>query len=432
MNAFSFIAVLNNYVILISSFCRSDQIKGRAAYLFSMSDLQDTCHPLKKGVCGDKRHYCNVLCVQVKFQPLSSFILGNATSSQQQGYWVKQLSKFLSFWNNFVAKQRCYSFTVTIELSSLLSHLSLICNVPSKICNSLRICREATCYVAPIPSVYRMKCGSCEGTAWGRMDWTFPGDHHPWGFPSPGLSMSLCNCNNFLKCGRRERWGGTQVSLPLCRDWIRQDYGESVLIQAPNILATLGWMENKGLSFHSRNSHSIWVIEKFWFWSISWWGLGTKTRQMSDTWREGNFFAHSFLKSSWLVWRNVWRVHGWAHVLSPVLAFVGRRKHLLLSCLTESLHSGMGRWVEWCCFFFFFCAYKLSCAAIFWESIWLRAKKLGRVPINRTRSLMVLYSCIKKLMFLKFWCLVVFCLFFFFLSASPLWGDKLAEEIFWR
>lgn len=120
MNTFSFITVLNNHVILISSYCRGDQIKGRAAYLFSMSDLQDACYLLKKDVCGDKRHYCDVLCVQVKFQPLSTFILGNATSSQQQGYWVKQLSKFLSFWNNFVAKQRWHSFTLTIELSSLL------------------------------------------------------------------------------------------------------------------------------------------------------------------------------------------------------------------------------------------------------------------------------------------------------------------------
>lgn len=77
-------------------------------------------------------------------------------------------------------------------------------------------------------------------------------------------------------------------------------------VQAPNILATQGWMENKGLSFHSRSSCPIWAIEKFWFWSISRWGSGTKTRQMSDTWREGNFFAHSFLKSRWLFRRNVY------------------------------------------------------------------------------------------------------------------------------
>lgn len=48
VSAFSFITVLNNGVILLFSFCRGDQIKGRAAYFFSMSDLQDAYHLLKK------------------------------------------------------------------------------------------------------------------------------------------------------------------------------------------------------------------------------------------------------------------------------------------------------------------------------------------------------------------------------------------------
>ena len=87
MNAFSFISVLNNYVILLVSFCRGDQIKGRAAYLFSMSDLQDACHLLKKDVCGDGRHYCNVLCVQVEFQPiLTSFqVMQRVANSKVDG-----------------------------------------------------------------------------------------------------------------------------------------------------------------------------------------------------------------------------------------------------------------------------------------------------------------------------------------------------------
>lgn len=217
------------------------------------------------------------------------------------------MSQFLSFWNNFVAKQRWHSFTLTIKLSSLLLIFCLICNVPSKICNLLRICRDINCCVALISSVYRMKCGLCEGAAWGRTDWTSPGDPHTWGLPSPGLSTWLCNCNNFPKYGRREKWGGNEASLPLCRDWIRQNYEESVLIQAPNlwVLGALGWMENEGLFFHSRNSYPIWVIEMFWFWSISRWRLGTKTRRMSDTWRDGNCFTHSFLKTRWLVRRNI-------------------------------------------------------------------------------------------------------------------------------
>lgn len=88
MNAFSFMTVLNNYVILVFSFCRCDQIKGRAFYLFFTSDHQDACYLGKKDICGNGRHCCNVLCVQVKFHPISTFIPGNATSSQQQGLWV--------------------------------------------------------------------------------------------------------------------------------------------------------------------------------------------------------------------------------------------------------------------------------------------------------------------------------------------------------
>lgn len=84
MSAFSFITVLNNRLILLFSFCRGDQIKGRAAYFFCMSDLQDACHLLKNDICGNGRHYCAVLCVQVKFQLISIFIAGNATSSQHQ------------------------------------------------------------------------------------------------------------------------------------------------------------------------------------------------------------------------------------------------------------------------------------------------------------------------------------------------------------
>lgn len=73
--------------------------------------------------------------------------------------------------------------------------------------------------------------------------------------------------------------------------------------------------------------------------------------------------------------------------------------------------------------FFFHRAYKLSWAVIFWDSIWLRAKKLGRVLINRTRFLSVLYSCIKehKIRY-----------YFFFISAFLLWADNLVEEILWR
>lgn len=50
---------------------------------------------------------------------------------------------------------------------NLLSIFWLICNAPSKICNSLRICREVACSVALIPSVYEIKHGLCEGIALG-------------------------------------------------------------------------------------------------------------------------------------------------------------------------------------------------------------------------------------------------------------------------
>lgn len=57
-----------------------------------------------------------------------------------------------------------------IKLSSLLLIFCLICNIPSQIFSLLRICREITCCVALIPSAYRMKHRSCEGTAPARGD----------------------------------------------------------------------------------------------------------------------------------------------------------------------------------------------------------------------------------------------------------------------
>lgn len=92
-----------------------------------------------------------------------------------------------------------------------------------------------------------------------RTNWASPGAHHTWGLPSPGLSTLLCHCNNFPTYGSREKG----EPLPLCRDWIRQNDEENGLTQDPNIwvMGTLQWMGNEGLFFHSRNSHTVWVIE---------------------------------------------------------------------------------------------------------------------------------------------------------------------------
>lgn len=82
MNAFSFIIALKNYVIVFS-FYRGDQIKDRAPYLFSMSDLQNACFLLKKKkkvfvvMVGITAVFCVQMNVQMKFQPISTFILGN-------------------------------------------------------------------------------------------------------------------------------------------------------------------------------------------------------------------------------------------------------------------------------------------------------------------------------------------------------------------
>lgn len=89
-----------------------------------------------------------------------------ATSSQQQGIW------WVNSWvfGIIFLPSRDGINSLTIKLSSLLLIFSPICNIPSKTFNLLRICREITCSVAPIPSAYWMKHGSCEGTASARGD----------------------------------------------------------------------------------------------------------------------------------------------------------------------------------------------------------------------------------------------------------------------
>lgn len=182
------------------------------------------------------------------------------------------------------------------------------------------------------------------------------------------------------------------------------------------VIGTLQWLGNEGPFFHSRNSHTIWVIEVFWFCSITWLRLRAKARQVSDTPWEGKIFSFIFGDQMFCPEEHLQRVHGWAHVLSSILAFVGRKKPLLLSCFTESLHSGMGCWAEWCCCVHFsFIVLTSSVALWYFEEVFdLKAERLWRVPTIRPRSLSVLYSCAE-----------------FFFSTFSLWADKLAEEIFW-
>lgn len=132
------------------------------------------------------------------------------------------------------------------KLSHLLSIFCLICSAPSKICNSLRICREVACSIALIPSVNQIKRGLCEGAALGeRTNWASLGAYHSWGLSSLGLSTLFCIAS-FPKYGRREKWG----SPHLCGSWVRQNVEESVLTRDPNIwvIGTLQWKGNEGLS----------------------------------------------------------------------------------------------------------------------------------------------------------------------------------------
>lgn len=179
-------------------------------------------------MCSDGRHYCDILCVQVKFQLISIFISGNATSRQHQSLWWVNSWVFGKI--KLPSRDGWHSFTLTTKLSHLLLiFVSFAVHLPKSATHKENL--QSSCLFHSLDSFYISSkiwvvWGDCTGEG-ERTNWASLGAHHTWGLPSPGLRTLICHCKSFPKCGRREKWG----PLPLCEDWIRQNDEESVLTQ---------------------------------------------------------------------------------------------------------------------------------------------------------------------------------------------------------